>query len=113
MSDDPPVLACELGALSRDERARRSAVASRVSARFREVRETSDGYTARLDPEPEIVQDALDWILLERRCCPFLRLELHVEPAIGPVWLQFGGEPGVKSFLAAAGLKAFASREGS
>ncbi len=46
MSGDEPVLACDLGALSREERARRSTVASRVSGRFREVRETSDGYAA-------------------------------------------------------------------
>ncbi len=106
MSGDEPVLACDLDALSREERARRSTVASRVSGRFREVRETSDGYAARLDPDPELVQDALDWVLLERRCCPFLRLVLRFEPSGGPVWLRFGGGPGVKEFLAAAGLKA-------
>jgi hypothetical protein len=104
MSDSQPVLACDLGALSGAERTRRSTVAARVSARFREVRETSDGYAARLDAENQLVQDALDWILLERRCCPFLRLELSFEPSPGPVWLRLGGGPGVKEFLAAAGL---------
>jgi hypothetical protein len=61
--------------------------------------------------EAHLVQDALDWILLERRCCPFLRLELNFEPSLGPVWLRLGGGAGVKEFLAAAGLKAFSSRE--
>ena len=111
MNDGQLVLACDLGALSEKERARRSIVARSVSARFREVRETSDGYAARLDAEPQLVQDALDWILLERRCCPFLRLELSFEPSPGPVWLRLGGGAGVKEFLAAAGLKAFSSRE--
>jgi hypothetical protein len=113
MSDIPPVLACELGALSGEERARRSTVAARVSARFREVRETSDGYAARLDPSPPLVQDALDWLLLERRCCPFLRIELRFEPSAGPIWLQFGGGPGVKEFLGAAGFRVSPSREGA
>ena len=36
-------------------------MASRVSGRFREIRETSDGYAARLDPDPELAQDALDY----------------------------------------------------
>jgi hypothetical protein len=111
MSDSQPALACDLGALSGEERTRRSTVATRVSARFREVRETSDGYAARLDTEAQLVQDALDWILLERRCCPFLRLELSFEPFPGSVWLRLGGGAGVKEFLAAAGLKAFSSRE--
>jgi hypothetical protein len=113
MSDTQPVLACDLGALSREERTRRSTVAARVSALFREVRETSDGYAARLDADPQLVQDALDWLLLERRCCPFLRLELRFEPSAGPVWLRFGGGPGVKEFLGAAGLKASPSQEGA
>jgi hypothetical protein len=108
-----PVLVCELGALSVEERTRRSTVAARVSARFREVRETSDGYAARLDPDTQVVEDALDWLLLERRCCPFLRLELDFEPSAGPVWLRFGGGPGVKEFLGAAGLKVSPSHEGA
>ena len=111
MNDGQPVLACDLGALSETERARRSIIARSVSARFREVRETSDGYAARLDAEPQLVQDALDWLLLERRCCPFLRLELCFEPSAGPIWLRFGGGPGVKEFIGAAGLAASASQE--
>jgi hypothetical protein len=106
MSDTQPALACDLGALSGDERARRSTLASRVSARFREVQEISDGYAGCLDSDPAIVQDALDWLLLERRCCPFLHLELSFEPSNGPMWFRFRGGPGVKEFLAAAGLKA-------
>jgi len=102
-------LACDLGALTPEERNRRATLASRVTARFREVRETADGYAARLDPDPALVRDAFEWTQLEHRCCPFFRLELRFEPAPGPVWLTFGGEPGVKDFLAAAGLRASAS----
>lgn len=112
MSETQPVLACDLGALSGEERTRRSSAAARVSTHFREVRETSDGYTARLDADPQLVQDTLDWLLLERRCCPFLRLELQFEPGAGPVWLRFGGGPGVKEFLGGAGLKASPPQEG-
>jgi len=104
MASSSAPLVCDLDALSGDERARRSAVAAHVSARFAEVRETPDGYTTRLDADPSLVQDALEWILLERRCCPFLRLALVFEPPPGSVWLRFGGGPGVKQFLAAAGL---------
>ena len=109
MSDTQPTLACDLGALSAEEQARRSTLATRVAARFREVRELADGYAARLDSDAHAVQDALDWLLLERRCCPFLRLDLCFEPSDGPVWVQLRGGPGAKEFLAAAGLKATAA----
>jgi hypothetical protein len=108
MSTTQPALACDLGALNGDECARRSTLASRVAGRFREVQELPDGYAGRLDPDPAIVRDALDWLLLERRCCPFLGLELSFEPSGGPAWLRLRGGPGVKEFLAVAGLKASA-----
>lgn len=110
MTDTQPTFACDLGALSAEERARRATLASRVAARFREVQELADGYAARLDPDPAVARDALDWLLLERRCCSFLRLDLCFEPAHGPVWVQFRGGPGTKEFLTAAGLKATAYR---
>jgi hypothetical protein len=111
MSRSQPALACDLGALSREDQARRSTLASRVSSRFREIQETADGYAGRLDAEPALVRDAFDWILLEVRCCPFLRLELSFEPSAGPVWLRFGGGPGVKEFLAANGLRVVAPQD--
>jgi hypothetical protein len=113
MSNTQPVFACNLHALSVEEQTRRSTAAARVSAGFREVRETADGYAARLDADPRLLGDALDWLLMERRCCPFLRLELRFEPFAGPVWLHLGGGPGVKEFLSAAGLNAFPSPEGT
>jgi hypothetical protein len=106
MSDSQRSFACDLGALSGDERTRRATLASRVSTRFREVQEISDGYAVRLDPDPANVRDALEWLLLERRCCPFLCLDLSFEPSNGPVWFRFRGGPGVKQFLASADLKA-------
>src|SRR5205823_5301774 len=91
---------------SGDERARRStpgvsghSSVSRGSGSLRRLRGVSRS-------GPPLVQDALDWLLLERRCCPFLRLELSFEPSNGPVWFRFRGGPGIKEFLAAAGFKA-------
>ena len=106
MPDDVPVLACRLDALDPEERARRAELAETVTGRFAEVRETADGYAARLAVDAELARDALEWILLERRCCPFLRLELGFESERDVLWLRFGGGPGVKAFLAAAGVTA-------
>lgn len=77
MSDTQPIIACNLGALSAEERTRRSTVSTRISARFQEVRETLDGYPARFNADGQLVQDAL-----------------------------VSGGPSVRDFLGAAGFKA-------
>ena len=35
----------------------------------------------------------------ERQCCPFLRFQLTVEPAGGPVVLEVTGPPGTRALL--------------
>ena len=107
MSDAQAALGCDLGALSGKNRTRRSTLSSRLVAQVRKVQEMSDGYAAYFDPDPAVLRDAFDWLLLERRCCPFLRLKLCFEPSDGPVSLRFRGGPGVKEFLAATMFKAF------
>jgi hypothetical protein len=37
----------------------------------------------------------------ERQCCRFLRFDVAVEPDGGPIWLELGGPPGTREFLAA------------
>ena len=100
----PIPIACNLNALTADERARRAALAHRLRVATQAVIETETGYTLRLPEEPSAYHEALELALLERRCCPFLRLEIILEPGRGPVWLTLGGSPGVKAFLAASGL---------
>jgi hypothetical protein len=113
MPEDPAALVCRLDALTPDERTRRADLAARLQARFVEVVETGDGYAARLDDARAVAHEATEWLLLERRCCPFLRLELVLEPAAESLWLRFGGGAGVKGFLAAAGLRPRAAHASS
>ena len=80
--------------------------------RFVAVEETADGYVARLSYDAGLAREALDWILLERRCCPFLSLELGFEPESDAMWMRFGGGPGVKAFLTSAGLRAHGPSSG-
>jgi hypothetical protein len=99
-----PTIACNLGALSAEERTRRAELALQIRSLATEVVEIEDGYALRLGREREVARDALDWILLESRCCPFLRLELVVEAERGLLWVRLGGAGGVKEFLKAQGL---------
>ncbi len=104
MSDASPAIACNLAALSPSERARRSELARTIQKSSTSLDETDSGYRIQLPNESEICERALELILLERRCCPFLSLELAFEPGDGAVVLAIGGAPGVKQFLRERGI---------
>jgi hypothetical protein len=99
-------IACNLGALDGAQQQRRADLAEAVVSRTTATVETPDGFALRLDDEAALLQDAVEWIRLERLCCPFLRFELRFDPDAGPLWLHLGGGAGVKEFLAANGLAA-------
>ena len=103
-SDTGSAIACNLNALSPSERARRSELARIVQANSSSLEETDSGYRVHLSDDSEICEHALELILLERRCCPFLSLALAFEPGKGAVALAIGGAPGVKQFLTENGI---------
>lgn len=92
-------IACNLDTLSTVERQRRSSLAARIRDNVMETRETDVGYRLHLKPDPALYEDALERIFLERRCCPFLELNLVFSPGDGPVYFDIGGSAEIKSFL--------------
>ncbi len=100
----PTPIACNLEALTLEERARRAELAPELLRLATRVVEREDGYALRLDFDPVAARGAFEWLALERRCCPFLRLGLFFEPEQGPMWISLGGSPEIKAFLASAGL---------
>ncbi len=103
-SDTSLAIACNLDALSPSERARRSELARIIQKSSTSLDETDSGYRVQLPDDSEICERALELILLERRCCPFLSLALAFEPGNGAVALAIGGAPGVKQFLTENGI---------
>jgi hypothetical protein len=103
-ADTSAVIACNLGALSSSERARRGELAEAIQRSATAVDESDSGYRVQLPNESDICERTLELILLERRCCPFLALELQFEPGDGAVMLAIGGAPGVKEFLRENGI---------
>ena len=104
MSSVEPVIACNLDALTPSERARRSELAVNIQAHTAALEEFASGYRIQLPNDPALCEQALELILLERRCCPFLSLELAFAPGEGHVYLQMGGPPAVKRFLRESGV---------
>lgn len=75
MNPDVPV-ACEMKALSREERARQAELLARVRSRVSSNAELSDGFELRFPADPAHFVEAAEWIALERRCCRFAAFEV-------------------------------------
>lgn len=101
-------IACDLSALGPEERKRRADLAQSMRTNVREIEETPGGYRLRLTADVAAQREALEWLLLERRCCPFLASGLTFEPGEGAVWIELGGGAGAKEFLTAAGIGSIA-----
>src|SRR5207253_10808505 len=84
VTPDIPI-ACSLSTPERRERQRTTLAVFRTHART--VTERADGYAVELAPSDEALAAATELIRLERRCCPFLRFTLTVEPGSGAVTL--------------------------
>jgi len=91
--------ACDMRAMTADERAQHGALALELFAAVQEKRELADGYAFRLPPERWL--DAARWAALEKKCCPFFAFALRAAPDRGPLWLEVSGRPGAKAFMKA------------
>src|SRR4030095_8116847 len=64
-----------------------------------ETKELDDGYAYRFPSGEKWIAELAQLITFERECCPFLRFNLWIEPANGPLWLELTGPNGTKGFL--------------
>ena len=105
----PGHIACDLAALTASERSRRAELADSLRANVVGIVPLADGFELRLHAPAFATLPVAEWIVLERRCCPFLRFAVVLEPDEDWVRIALTGGPGVKEFLATAGLAAPAS----
>jgi hypothetical protein len=106
-------IACNLGALTGAEQARRVLLAQELQRNAVRISEMPDGFELTVDSPSSTALLVVEWFLLERRCCPFLRFSLQLEPETDVLRVQLSGRTGVKAFLAAAGLGTLASSPAS
>ncbi len=100
-NDRESPLACNLLALSQEQRKRHAHVTHEVMSAAQRLQELPDGYAFQFPPQPELLPLLAEFIARERLCCPFLAFAIQVEPEGGPFWLHMTGRPGVKDFLQA------------
>ncbi len=94
-----PPIACNLKALSSEERKQLEQVGAHVISAIAASRELPDGYAFRVDPAKAPLMDVAQWLDLWRRCCPFYEFQIDFHAADASVWLSVKGRPGVKEFI--------------
>lgn len=97
MMDTPFV--CNMNALSADERERYKEITRKLNENRQTVKELKDGYGFRFKAEAQLIQDAAEFIVYERLCCPFFDFELAVEQDTNWLWLRLKGQDGIKEFI--------------
>jgi hypothetical protein len=96
LPDEIPVACC----LSDEELHNREAtLLAQFKAALIGSEELNDGYAFRVPGNKEAIALLAELIMAERECCPFLKFELTLEPAMGPVCMRITGPAGTKEFL--------------
>jgi hypothetical protein len=94
-----PPIACNLKALTSDQRKDLRKIGERVIAAIDSSRELNDGYAFHVDPRQASVIDVAQWLDLWRRCCPFYEFQIDFHAADASLWLSVKGRPGVKQYI--------------
>ena len=99
MSDANIPILCTLN--DADFRERERDVLQKIKASVLSTSETDNGYSFRFPSDDASFAALNEFIVLERRCCPFLDFKLTVPRALGEIHLELSGPEGAKEFIAA------------
>ena len=98
MNDEIPI-ACTLN--DAEFRLRERAVLQKIRAAVIETNETANGYIFYFPSDDASFAALNEFIVLERRCCPFLDFRMTVPRGHGDIQLELSGLDGAKGFIEA------------
>jgi hypothetical protein len=78
---------------------RREKIANDIFKGAEETREIRDGFSFRYPGTDDWISKISEFIMFERKCCPFFTFELLFASNIGPVHLHIRGSKDVKEFI--------------
>jgi hypothetical protein len=91
--------ACNIDGIPLQERTQYRQLFEALLGAIDEKRELPDGYAFRIKGERITTGQLVEWINLERQCCPFFGFQILWEPENGPLWLRLTGRQEVKDFI--------------
>jgi len=90
---------CNINGIPPQQRARYGWLIEALRRAIEDRRELPDGYAFQMDTKQIDTGQLVEWIELERRCCPFFGFEVRWDRKNGSVWLHLTGPEGVKEFI--------------
>jgi hypothetical protein len=90
-------IACDMTALSAEERHRYDVLRPRVLKAVDHVQETANAFCLRVGNSVSVAE-AAEWMEMEHRCCAFLDIDISLK-ADGTTWIEIGGSAAIKAFL--------------
>lgn len=99
LAETVPPIACNLKALTSEQRKQLAQVGEHVISAITDSRALNDGYAFQVDPAKASLTDVAHWLDLWRRCCPFYEFQINFHAADASVWLSVRGRPGVKEYI--------------
>jgi hypothetical protein len=92
-------LTCNINGIPPQERARYGRLVEELRHAIEERRELPDGYAFQINSGQIGTGKLVEWVELERRCCPFFGFEVRWDQQKGSIWLHLTGPEGVKDFI--------------
>ena len=92
-------IACDLAALSVEQRSNERELLAAFRAAAGVPEETDTGFRFPLPEDVALLTRLGEFLALERLCCPFLNFELLIPAGRQAVSLHIYGDPAVKSFV--------------
>lgn len=78
---------------------RRTDHLNKIAAALVDFKELENGFSYRFPIEGSMLQDLIEVIELERKCCPFLDFKLIIEAGSDLVSLELTGASGTKEMI--------------
>ncbi len=99
MSDENIPIVCTLN--DAEFREREQVVLRKIEDLVLTAEETGSGFIFCFPPDDASFAALNEFIVLERRCCPFLDFKMTVPRGEGDILLELSGPDGAKEFIAA------------
>jgi hypothetical protein len=96
MNNDIPIV-CTLNDDAFRERER--SVIQKLMPTVLDMTETEEGFVFRFPSDDASFRGINEFIVLERKCCPFLDFKMTVGRGNGDILLELSGGEGVKEFI--------------
>jgi hypothetical protein len=101
LNGEEVIFACNMLAIAPLEREQHIENSKRLLGQVETTQTLANGYALQLPLDKVTLNDAAQFIALERLCCPFLSFNLAITPGENKLWLHLTGAEGVKPFLKA------------